>query len=238
MMINPIIHRVLSRDDLLRLIAEIARDNPEQAEPAVMALDAGHVDTVLDNPAALDAVRGQGGAPAPLPLTLLWYVPIRAALRQRGEQDIALADFTASVPVIFASTRLTHRHGGAQGLADWWRSISELPSGSRAQAERAAYRGCAALWWAGCFPEWVSRKANGRSMINAYVGFAADALALASRLVGDKGQLAELYLQAAEKSELIWASMEETRRAYLGPDAHSAQGRLNRFLDSLGHSDN
>ena len=81
-MILPTVHRSLQRGDLARLVAEIARGAPDAAGPAVEALETGDVDALLDQSAALDAVRGFGGAPAPLPLTLLWYVPVRAALRE------------------------------------------------------------------------------------------------------------------------------------------------------------
>src|SRR2546422_9550714 len=84
------------------------------------ALQAGAVDTVLDSPVALEAVRGRGGAPAPLPLTLLWYIPIRAELRVRGVTDVEVADYTATVPGRFAPPRpgrvgARGENGGAGG---------------------------------------------------------------------------------------------------------------------------
>src|SRR6266516_2235735 len=95
-MITPLIHRVLTREDLARLVAEIGR--LDRAE-------AGAVDAVLDSPVALDAVRGQGGAPAAVPLPILWYVPVRAALRARGVSDVELADYAATLPVVFTTWR-------------------------------------------------------------------------------------------------------------------------------------
>src|SRR6266480_1082553 len=95
-MIRPIIHRQLTRGDLACLVDEIARMDVAEGREADQALQAGAVDTVLDSPAALEAVLGRGGAPAPLPLTLLWYVPIRAQLRLRGVTDILLADYAAA----------------------------------------------------------------------------------------------------------------------------------------------
>src|SRR5207244_11688625 len=83
-MIRPIIHRQLTRGDLACLVEEIARMDVTEGREADQALQAGAVDTVLDSPAALDAELGRGGAPAPLPLTCLSYVPIRAQLRHRG----------------------------------------------------------------------------------------------------------------------------------------------------------
>ena len=112
-MIRPIIHRQLTRGDLACLVEEIARMDVTEGREADQALQAGAVDTVLDSPAALEAVLGRGGAPAPLPLTLLWYVPIRAQLRLRGVTDILLADYAATLPVVFATShsRALRRRG-------------------------------------------------------------------------------------------------------------------------------
>src|SRR5438309_126816 len=83
-MITPLIHRVLKREDLARLVAEIGRLDQGEARVAEEAVRAGEVDAVLDSAAALDAVRGRGCAPAAVPLTLLWYVPVRGAPPARG----------------------------------------------------------------------------------------------------------------------------------------------------------
>ncbi len=123
-MIAPMIHKMLHREDLKRLVDEIAITDPREAYPAAQKLEAGKVDSLLDSEVALEAVRGRGGAPAALPLTLLWYVPIRAALRERGEHDIELADYTATLPLAFLSSgggRTLARGDGT--LASWTRAI-------------------------------------------------------------------------------------------------------------------
>src|SRR5258705_11165411 len=127
-MIRPIIHRQLTRGDLACLVDEIARMDVDEGREADQALQAGAVDTVLDSPAALEAVLGRGGAPAPLPLTLLWYVPVRAQLRQRGVTDILLADYAATLPVAFATTHLQQSIArGENGMAQWWRAVPGGP---------------------------------------------------------------------------------------------------------------
>ena len=121
-MITPLIHRVLTREDLAQLVAEIGRLDQGEARAAEEAIQAGAVDSVLDSEVALDAVRGRGGAPAAVPLSLLWYVPVRAALRARGVSDVDLADYAATLPVVFATWRAvrTIAHGET-GIAVWWR---------------------------------------------------------------------------------------------------------------------
>src|SRR6266851_3753619 len=149
-MITPIIHRGLTREDLARLVAEIGRVDQAEAHAAEESLQAGEVDAVLDSPAALEAVHGRGGAPAAVPLTLLWYVPVRAALRARGVTDVELADYVATVPVVFATWRAVRAVArGETGISVWWRYVASLPDGTVAQAEGAADVAALALWWAG-----------------------------------------------------------------------------------------
>jgi hypothetical protein len=230
-MITPIIHRVLTREDLARLVAEIGRVDQAEARAAEEAVQAGEVDAVLDSAAALEAVRGRGGAPAAVPLTILWYVPVRAALRARGVCDVELADYAATVPVVFATWRAVRAVArGETGIGLWWRYVASLPGGTVAQAEGAADVAALALWWAACFPERVTRRAAGR----AYVTFAGQALALAARILAPGGAVASLCARAADAAEALHAALAEAGRDYLGRDVHGAESRLERFLSRLG----
>jgi hypothetical protein len=228
------IHRWLTRSDLAALVHEIARTNPAAAVDAARDLDDGAIDALLDSPAALDAVRGRGGAPAALPLTLLWYIPVRAALRAAGENDIDLADFTATIPITFVSSRATRLAGSKEpGLHVWTAVIGALPSGTVAQAERAAYCASLALWWAGCFPERIERT-GGQGMLRAYGDFAAATLSQASRILSQLApERSRLYAHAADRREALVGALDETRKDYLGRGAHSADERLRRFLDRI-----
>src|SRR5256885_2803189 len=139
-MITPLIHRVLTREDLARLVAEIGRLDQGEASAAEQAVQAGEVDAVLDSPAALEAVRGRGGAPAAVPLTLLWYVPVRAALRARGVADLELVVYAATLPVVFATWRAMRTVAlGETELYVWSRLVASLAECSLAQTERADY---------------------------------------------------------------------------------------------------
>lgn len=237
-MIRPIIHRQLTRGDLACLVDEIARMDVSEGREADQALQAGAVDTVLDSPAALEAVLGRGGAPAPLPLPLLWYIPIRAQLRHRGVTDILLADYAATLPVVFAEAQSQRAIAqGENGMAEWWRYVSGLPQGTVAQAEAAADSAALALWWAGCFPEWVERGASrgaGGGMVRAYITFAGRMLALAADLLEAKApEESSLFARAAEARTELHAALAEARVDYIGDDPHSSESRLNRFLRRL-----
>lgn len=233
-MIRPIIHRQLTRGDLACLVEEIARMDVSEGREANEALQAGAVDTVLDSPAALEAVLGRGGAPAPLPLTLLWYIPVRAQLRARGVTDIVLADYAATLPVVFASSQPQAAIARAEnGMAEWWRYVAALPQGTVAQAEAAADAAALALWWAGCFPEFVERGGSG-GMVRAYVTFAGRMLALAADLLeASAPEEAALCIRAAEARTELHAALAEARVEYIGDDPHSSESRLNRFLRRL-----
>jgi len=231
-MIVPMIHRTLRRDDLAQLVAEIAVADPVSARDAARILEDGEIDLLLDLPGALKAVRGRWGRPGALPLSLLWYVPVRSLLRGRGEQNIAIADFTATIPVAFMSSRAARRFGlGEPALTNWTTSMLSLPSGSLAQAERAAYCAALAIWWAGCFPERV-QKSGGPGMLRAYVDFAAGAFERAARILRSQApETSGVYGEAADKADIMYNILRRTRETYLGRDQSDA--RLERLLKDI-----
>lgn len=233
-MVVPMIHRWLQRDDLWRLVAQISRVNANAACPAAHALEAGEVDRLLDSPAALEAVLGHGGPPAPLPLTLLWYVPIRSVLRRWDITEIDLADFAATLPVLFAYSKESKRiAGGAHGITDWTSSIEAMPRKTVGRAERAAECGALALWWAGCFPNAVTQR-GGRGSIRAYVTFAATVIALAGQMIeGRSPETTAFYNRVAAHADEIRAVLNEVRQDYLDPDSTSPEGRVGRFLERV-----
>jgi hypothetical protein len=232
-MIVPMIHRNLRREDLVCLVAEIAAADPLSAREAAHKLECGQIDLLLDLPGALRAVRGRGGTPGALPLPILWYVPVRALLRGRGEENITIADFTATIPVAFVSSRSARRFGlGEPALTTWTRTLTSLPTGSVAQAQRAAYCAALAIWWAGCFPERVNRS-GGAGMLRAYIDFAAGAFERAARILHAKSpDTSSVYADASDKAEIICTTLRSARENYLGKD--KADAELKRLLKGLG----
>src|SRR5436190_1292430 len=123
---------------------------------------------------------------------------------------------------------------GENGMAEWWRFVAALPQGTVAQAEAAADAAAVALWWAGCFPEWVERGSSGSGMVRAYVTFAGRMLALAADLLESSApEEASLCSRAAEARTELHAALAEARVDYIGEDPHSSESRLNRFLRRL-----
>ena len=233
-MFVPMIHHWIGRDDMACVLREIAAVNPQAAEQAAVMLQRGDVDAVLDLPVTLDVVRGLGGRPAPLPLSILWYVPVRAALRERGESNVRFADFTATIPVAFHSMRsIREAQPGESGLEGWMRSITSLPRYSLVRAKRSAQLAAMALWWVGCYPERVQHL-GGVGMLRAYVDFAAGAFADAAGTLCQRApDAADIYRQVSARAALVSAALTEVKRDYLGAQAHDQSRRLDRFLTRL-----
>src|ERR1044072_8231658 len=82
--------------------------------------------------------RGGGGAPsAPLPLPLLWYIPIRAQLRHRGVSDILLADYAATLPVVFAASQSQRAIAqGVNGMEEGWGGGAPAAGGGAAEGHK------------------------------------------------------------------------------------------------------
>jgi hypothetical protein len=181
----------------------------------------------------VDAVRGYGGAPAPVSLALLWYVPVRAELLARHESNIRVADFTATVPLLFLREPRGALPATGDAIADLLRAVEALPRGSTGRAETAAWCAARALWWAGCFPDRLHDR-YGRGSRQAFRHTAATLMMEAARTIGGRApDLAELYVMVAARVELLSDVLHAVAVEYIGPDAHTARGRIDRFLARL-----
>ncbi len=228
-MIAPTVHRHLQRTHVLELISAIGRADRTAAGEAAAALERGDVDTVLDTPAAVEAVRGRGGAPAPVSLALLWYVPVRAELLARCESSIGVADLTATIPLEF----VREPHAAGDGIADCLRVVEALPRGTTGRAEMASRFGARALWWAGCFPSHLQDR-YGAGARRAFLRMAATLLTEAARIIaGRTPDLAGLYVMVAGRVRLVSEVLHTVAVDYIGPDAHTTRGRIDRYLARL-----
>src|SRR5258706_15125 len=79
-MITPLIHRVLTREDLARLVAEIGRVDQAEARAAEQAVQAGGMGLVRVATGAVEAGPGAGARPPPLPPDILREVALRPRL--------------------------------------------------------------------------------------------------------------------------------------------------------------
>jgi hypothetical protein len=71
-------------------------------------------------------------------------------------------------------------------------------------------------------------------MLRAYGDFAAAALDLASRSLSSAVPgLAQLYARASARTSVVRDALGAVRVDYLGRDAHTPEGRLERFLTRL-----
>jgi hypothetical protein len=218
---------------MLELIAAIGRNDRTAAGEAAAALERGEVDMVLDTPAAVDAVRGHGGAPAPVSLALLWYVPVRAELLARHESNVRVADFTATVPLVFVRRRRGSVPAAGEHVSEFLKAVEALPRGTTGRAEAAARCGARALWWAGCFPGHLEDR-YGRGARRAFLHMAATLMLEAARIMSGRApDLAELYVMVAGRVDLLGEVLYAVAVDYLGPDAHTTRGRIDRYLARL-----
>lgn len=232
-MIAPTVHQQLRRADVQQLIAAIGRSDRRAAGEAAAALERGDVDTVLDTPAAAEAVRGNGGAPAPVSLLLLWYVPVRAELLARHESSIGIADFTATVPLVFLRARSRSAQFTDTYLTDWVRTVESLPRGTTGRAEAASRCAARALWWAGCFPTHLEDR-YGPGARKAFLALAATMLREAATIMATRASdLADLYLRVAGEIDLLGNALRTVAEEYLGKGAHAPGARLDRYLSRL-----
>ncbi|MEB3323051.1 MAG: hypothetical protein VKI81_09540 [Synechococcaceae cyanobacterium] len=232
-MIAPTVHQQLQRADVLQLISAIGRADRAAAGDAAAALERGEVDAVLDAPAAVEAVRGHGGAPAPVSILLLWYVPVRASLLAHDQRSIGVADFTATVPIAFLREPAGPARGTGEHVSEWIRAVESLPRGTMARAERASRIGVRALWWTGCFPGHL-RDRYGAGARRAFLELAATMLHEAAGIVANRApDLADLYVRAARQVELLSDVLHEVSLEYIGAEAHTARGRIDRYLSRL-----
>src|SRR5260370_1234723 len=117
------------------------------------------------------------------------------------------------MPVGFATWQAVRTGArGEPGIGVWWRYVASLPDGTVAQAEGAADVAALALWWAGCFPEWVMRRAAGRGVIRSSDTFAGQALRPAARLLALPGPGASPFPRAGAGAGRV----DSPRRADFG----------------------
>src|SRR5260370_19418000 len=113
------------------------------------------------------------------------------------------------MPVGFATWQAVRTGArGEPGIGVWWRYVASLPDGTVAQAEGAADVAALALWWAGCFPEWVMRRAAGRGLIRAYVTFAGQALVLAAPLLALPRPRCSLFAPGSDPREAFYSAFD------------------------------
>ena len=82
-------------------------------------------------------------------------------------------------------------------------------------------------------------RGGGSDMVRAYADFAGASLGFSAELIGSRlPYLSDLYSRAACASQTLRAALEDARVEYLGRDAHTAEGRLNRYLQRVMNANN
>lgn len=222
----------LARDDAQLALRLVARGSRAELEEAEARLRDHGIDALLDDPRLMTALlESPLGARASFPL--FCYVVVRNALRQMGEHDRALADYTAAVLLHFGLRDRAERVSGTDD--ETYDTLAALlddvdgPDARRAFLVRA-HLGNYALWMSGLFPDMITHRRwrRGGPDLDYYddLGRRGFRLAADHRLANDYG-LAPLYREAAERFVVMRMALNAVSDALLFPN-HSSPDRLMR----------
>lgn len=183
-MILPTIRASMTRDDALRLVELLGRDDPELRAAARERLESRGVDALLDDPRVRNAiltdpdVRVSPG--------VVFFVLVRQALLEGGVDDPAIADFVASLVVAFGRARTAYRPSEGDDQ-EYFYLVDLLAQLRTADARRAfllrTHLGNFSLWLAGLFPDYLDtrRRTRGGPSLDYFDRMGASGYAAAAK---------------------------------------------------------
>jgi hypothetical protein len=226
----------LGRDDAQLALRLLARRSSGELEDAEARLRDHGIDALLDDPRLLAAMLDDPlGARVSLPL--FCYVVVRHALRQAGESDRVLADYTAAILLHFGMRDRAGRVGESDDEEyDTLAALLDDVDGPDARRNFLvrAHLGNYALWLSGLFPDWIEyrRWRRGGPALDFYeeVGRRGFQLAADHRLAREHG-LAALYQGAAERFGRLRAALNTVSDSLLFPHHHSPERLMRQVRD-------
>jgi hypothetical protein len=158
-MILPTIRASVTREDALHLVDLLGRHDPELRDAARERLETHGVDALLDDPRVRNAlltdpdVRASPG--------IVFFVLVRQALLEGGVDDVATADFVASLVMAFGRARAAYRPSD-DDESEYFYLVDLLAQLRDADARRAfllrSHLGNFSLWLAGIFPDYLDSR--------------------------------------------------------------------------------
>jgi hypothetical protein len=235
-MIVANVRRSLTRDDAQLAVRLIGRGSADAQSAAEGVLREDGIDGLLDDPSLLGALMEHPlGARASLPL--FCYVVVRNALRQNGETDRSMADYTAAIVLHFGARDAAHRIGAADD--ERYDTLAALlRDAESADARRAflvrAHLGNYALWLSGLFPDHIEHRRwrRGGPDLDYYEAMGRRGFQLAAdhRLAHDYG-MAALFQCAAERFGRLRAALNAVSDAMLFPTIHTPERLMRQVRD-------
>lgn len=211
----------LTRDDAQFAVRCLTRAGLDQEEVESRLRENG-LDALLDDPLLLDALLSTPhGAHASLPL--FTYVTVRSALRQVGEENVALADMVAGTVLRFAV------RDRAQRIADVddevYVALTDLLRDVNCADRRRAFMvrlhlGNYALWLSGLFPDHIEHRRwrRGGPNLEYYEDMGARGFRMAAshRLAEEYG-LAAVLASAADRFSTLRTALNAVSDRLLFP---------------------
>jgi hypothetical protein len=163
-LILPGVRSSFGRTEAAFLVWLTTREEREEARDQAFArLAEEGFDVLLDDPRAANVLlAGPEFSAAPQPL--VFYVLVRHALLEGGLDDRVVADYLATLLVVFGRARRAYRPEGEEAEFHYLADI--LAAAAVGDAERAlllqAHLGEFALWLSGLFPDHISARVRRR----------------------------------------------------------------------------
>jgi len=162
-MIMPVIRASFGRSEALQLVDLLGRRDAELRETARARLEKGGIDCLLDDPRILNALLTEEDVKSRP--ELVFYVLVRQSMLERGVDDVAAADYVASVLVQFGRSKRAYRISEDGEEESGY--LVDLTGRLRASSGREAFLlrvhiGNFALWLSGLFPDYLEARARRR----------------------------------------------------------------------------
>lgn len=231
----------LGRDDAQLALRLVARGSADEYDAAEAALRERGMDALLDDPRLLEGLLEARQA-SHASFTLFAYVVVRHALRERGVDDRALADYVAAMLVHFGARDNAWRIAPSDD--ERYETLTELVDDvNDADARRSflvrTHLGNYALWLSGLFPDRIERRRirRGGPDLDYYeeMGVLGYRLAADHRLAAEHG-LAPLYATAAERFARVRVALNAVSDRLLFPDVHTPERLMRQVRSEFGLS--
>ena len=226
----------LGRDDAQLALRLLARRSPNELDRAEAQLRDNGIDALLDDPRLLAALLEDPLA-ARASFPLFCYVVMRNALRQVGEMDRVLADYTAAIVLHFGLRDRAARVGEADD-EEYDTLIGLLDAVDGPDARRnflvRAHLGNYALWLSGLFPDHIEHRRwrRGGPDLDYYedLGRRGFQLAADHRLAHEHG-LHALYQEAAQRFGRLRMALNAVSDSLLFPHNHTPERLMRQVRD-------
>jgi hypothetical protein len=228
----------LTRDDAQLAARLLATESGQDLATLEARLADEGIDSILDDPRLPAALKRDPRA-AHASLTLFAYVMIRAALRQAGEDDRAIADYVTAIVLNFGVRSRAYQISNADD--EVYDAIVQLcedlndPDARRSFLVRA-HLGNYALWLSGIFPDHIEHRRwrRGGPDLDYYeeMGRRGFQLAAGHRLAEEHG-LSLLFNTAASRFGVLRTALNSVSDTLFFPHVQTPERLMRQARDAF-----